>query len=175
MEIDGGGAHFLHEGLREGAPVISELRGLTQQVLSGLAGIVVEDKAYSFVLHTRLAALSVKATATRALCAVIAPFEQRGAVRLQQGHEMSEVLPNVAWNKGDAVHWIERRVAEHARGAVRTTYVGDDLTDEDAFRAVGPGGVTVVVGTRPSAARFRLADPSAVEALVRMLATMPAR
>jgi len=173
MEIEGGSARFLHEGLREAAPAIAEVTRLAEQALSGLAGIVVEDKGYSVVLHTRLAAPSVKASATRAFRAVVAPFEQRGEVRVQQGHEMAEVLPNVAWNKGDAVRWIQRRVAERAGRAVQTMYVGDDLTDEDAFRAVAPGGVTVVVGSRPSSARFRLPDPAAVEALVRMLATMP--
>jgi trehalose-phosphatase len=146
---------------------------MAQQALSGAAGIVVEDKDYSFVLHTRLAAPSVKASATRALSAVVGPFEQRGLVHVQRGHEMVEVLPNVAWNKGDAVRWIQHRVSKHARRAVQTMYVGDDLTDEDAFEAVGHDGVTVVVGSRPSSARFRLADPVAVEALVRMLAAMP--
>ena len=175
MEIEGGGASFLHDGVRRSRLVISESRTLAQRALLGLAGVVVEDKDYSFVLHTRLAAPSVKATAMQALHAVLAPFEQRGEVRLQLGHGMAEVLPNVRWNKGDAVRWIQQRVSEHARSVPRTMYVGDDITDEDAFRALGPEGVTVVVGSRPSAARFRLADPGAVDALVRMLAAMPAR
>jgi trehalose 6-phosphate phosphatase len=54
-------------------------------------------------------------------------------------------------------------------------YAGDDVTDEDAFGALPPGGLGVVVGSRPSMASFRLANPDAVEALLRMLAAMPGR
>ena len=173
LEIEGGGATFLHERLRRAAPLISDVRARAIDAISGLAGAVVEDKGYSFVLHTRQAAPPVKAAAIRAVVSASSPFEQRGEVRLQYGHEMCEVLPDVPWNKGDAVRWIQRRVSEHARGPVRTMYVGDDLTDEDAFRALPVDDVSVVVGSRPSAARHRLADPPAVEALVRMLAAMP--
>jgi trehalose-phosphatase len=47
-------------------------------------------------------------------------------------------------------------------------YVGDDLTDEDAFQALGPNDVGVLAGRpdRPSAARYALAPP---EELLRFL------
>ena len=61
-------------------------------------------------------------------------------------------------------------------GAVLPIYIGDDLTDEDAFDAVEFDGVGIVVrhsedGDRPSAALFSLESPSAVAEFVRRLAT----
>ena len=174
MEIEGGDASFVHEGLRHGRPGIASLRARAAAAVADLAGVVVEDKEYSFVLHTRQAAAPTKAEATRAVTEIVRPVELAGVVRLQPGSEMLEVLPSVSWNKGDAVRWIARRVSAPHR-AVRAMYVGDDVTDEDAFAALPPGGIGVVVGTRPSIAGFRLADPPAVEALLRMLVAMPTR
>ena len=57
-------------------------------------------------------------------------------------------------------------------------YIGDDLTDEDAFARLDGAGTTIVVTAedRPTHARLRLADPGEVELVLdRMLATMPAR
>lgn len=173
MEIEGGGASFLHEGLRGASAAISALCARAAEAVAGLAGIAVEDKEYSFVLHTRQAAPPVKAEAVRAVTAIVRPHEAAGTVRLQPGSEMLEVLPSVDWNKGDAVRWIVRRVAAPHR-AVRAMYVGDDVTDEDALAALPADGVGVTVGSRPSIAGFRLEDPRGVEALLRMLLARPA-
>lgn len=174
MEIEGDGERFLHEGAREGRPFIQEFRPRIEDALARLAGVVVEDKEYSVVVHWRLAAAPVKTAASQALSRLAEAHRRARRIRLQPGHEMCEVLPNVAWTKGSALQWIERHVATRHRARSRTMYVGDDLTDEDAFRALGPAGLGVLVGRpRPTAARFRLSDPPAVEALLRMLVAMP--
>jgi trehalose 6-phosphate phosphatase len=54
-------------------------------------------------------------------------------------------------------------------GAAGTVYLGDDVTDEDAFRALGPDDVSVKVGEGRTAARHRVADPpGALSVLVRL-------
>jgi len=174
MEIQGGDASFVHEGLRQARPVIAQLRERAAEAVRGLAGVAVEDKEYSFVLHTRQAAAPARAAATRLVAAITRPLEEAGAVKVQPGAEMLEVLPSVGWNKGDAVRWITRRVTAPHR-PVRAMYVGDDVTDEDAFAALPADGVGVVVGSRPSIATLRLANPDAVEALLRMLVAMSPR
>jgi trehalose 6-phosphate phosphatase len=57
-------------------------------------------------------------------------------------------------------------------GAAATLYLGDDLTDEDAFRALGAGDVTVKIGEGPTDARYRVADTVAAVALLRRLADL---
>ena len=68
---------------------------------------------------------------------------------------MHEYLPAAAWTKGDAVRWIAHDVERLTGQPPWVAYFGDDLTDEDAFRAIDEG-VSVVVGRRASAARYRL-------------------
>ncbi|WP_448610730.1 trehalose-phosphatase [Geodermatophilus sp. URMC 60] len=57
-------------------------------------------------------------------------------------------------------------------GAAATVYLGDDRTDEDAFRALSPGDLTVKVGEGETAARYRVADPAAVVVLLGALADL---
>jgi trehalose 6-phosphate phosphatase len=55
-------------------------------------------------------------------------------------------------------------------GAAATVYLGDDRTDEDAFRVLSSGDLTVKVGEGETAARFRVPDPAAVVVLLGALA-----
>nr|WP_246325274.1 trehalose-phosphatase [Dissulfurirhabdus thermomarina] len=67
-------------------------------------------------------------------------------------------LRSPGWTKGSVV---ERLLAEMAPGAA-AAYLGDDDTDEDAFRALGPGGLSVLVRDRfrPTRARLWIRPPA---------------
>ena len=56
-------------------------------------------------------------------------------------------------------------------GADAVLYLGDDVTDEDAFTALGREDVTVKVGAGTTAAQHRVADLDSVRALLERLAT----
>ena len=49
------------------------------------------------------------------------------------GRKVVELRPDIDWDKGTALAWIRDRI--HQTGRVLPIYVGDDLTDEDAFDA----------------------------------------
>jgi trehalose 6-phosphate phosphatase len=57
-------------------------------------------------------------------------------------------------------------------GAAATVYLGDDLTDEDGFRALGPADVTVKIGDGETAARHRVPDPAGALAVLERLADL---
>lgn len=59
-------------------------------------------------------------------------------------------------NKGRPVHVLRRE-----NPGTSLVYLGDDITDEDAFKALGPTdlGVLVRPQARPSAARYRITPP----------------
>jgi trehalose-phosphatase len=86
-----------------------------------------------------------------------------------EGKMVAEYLPNLASHKGDAAVWIAKDVEAQVRRPVWTLFLGDDVTDEDAFRAID-SGIGVLVGSRPSAASHQLDGIADVDLLLRWLA-----
>ncbi|MDX9998863.1 MAG: trehalose-phosphatase [Phenylobacterium sp.] len=118
-------------------------------------GLLVEDKGHSIALHFRLApSLAREATALAEALAA------RTGLVLQPGHMVVE-LRTPGPSKGDSLQ--DFMAAAPFAGAV-PVFVGDDLTDEPAFRAAAAlGGFGVLVGpARPTAARWRMEDVGAV-------------
>lgn len=173
LEIEGPGVRFVHPDAEHARALVVEVRERLALRVARLRGVAIEDKALSFSLHWRQAAEADAAAARAALDETVGVLVARGLLRLQPGRRVCDVLPNVAWHKGEAVRWIRRRV-ERSRGrGVWPLFAGDDLTDEHAIEALAASGVTIVVGSRPSAARFRVADPDAIEAVLEALVGLP--
>jgi trehalose 6-phosphate phosphatase len=101
------------------------------------------------------------------------PLEE-GKIRLTTGKKVFEVRPPIDWNKGKAVERIagEIKAALNLRQAL-TVYLGDDNTDEDAFKVLHhPEGWGIFVGgeNAASAAGYYLDSPAEVaEFISRML------
>ncbi|KRB47651.1 trehalose-phosphatase [Terrabacter sp. Root181] len=88
-------------------------------------------------------------------------------VKVLKGKSVLELSVSHA-DKGSAVTALGRHV-----GAVARVYLGDDVTDEDAFmRMRRPEDVTVKVGTGSTAARYRVDDEPAVAALLTRLQSL---
>lgn len=87
--------------------------------------------------------------------------------RIIDGKMVLELAPTAA-DKGEAIHSV---MHESPFAGRRPAFIGDDMTDEDGFRAVnGLGGVSILVGTREtSAANFALEDVGAVHQWLRDL------
>jgi trehalose-phosphatase len=119
----------------------------------------IERKRTAVVLHTR----GLDATAARlaeiAGRALWAEHAARRGLRLDRIDGGIELRAR-GRDKGDVVRWLL------GLSPPRTlpVYIGDDATDEDAFRAVIGRGISIRVGVseRPSAARLRLASPDDV-------------
>ena len=120
----------------------AELRGALRPVL----GIGLH---YREVSHGRVAELKTRFEAWAK--------ELPATLKIAVAKMMFEVRPGVKWDKGSAVRTL---LAELAPGAA-IAYLGDDLTDEDAFHAIGDRGLRVLVRPeqRPSAADIWLRPP----------------
>lgn len=121
-------------------------------------GTLVEDKGGAVALHYRMAPGHAEAARSE----VTAALETLGpGYALQAGKCVLEIKPRGA-SKARA---IDEFMAEQPFAGRRPVFVGDDLTDEDGFRAVREhGGVAVAVGELAhTAAQYRLADVSAVQ------------
>jgi len=141
-------------------------------VLDGIPGAFVERKHFSIAAHYRNVDANCVPEVERLVDALAARHPE---LRRIDGKKVYELLPNVDWDKGKALLWLlgTLDLDPPSRG-IRPIYIGDDSTDEDAFRALESeerGGVGIIVTEHPrqSAARYMLKDSGEVELFLRNL------
>jgi alpha,alpha-trehalase len=141
-----------------------ELRAAIAQV----RGAEIERKTFSIAVHYRQVAESDTERLEEAVDAVV---ERHEKLRKGRGKKVFQVQPRVAWDKGCAVSWLLAETHLGASGRV-PIYVGDDLTDEDAFAAIASRGVSIAVRggeERPTLADFTLEDTTDVRQFLEWL------
>src|SRR5262252_3697675 len=132
-----------------------------REELDEIPGAQLERKHFSVAAHYRNVN---EHDAVRVATAVDAVAARHRELRRINGKKVYELLPDIDWNKGKAVLWLLETV-ELERGKVLPIYIGDDRTDEDAFRALEKRGVGILVSEHPqaTAANFCLNNPEEVE------------
>jgi trehalose-phosphatase len=136
-----------------------------KEKLAGISGALVERKRFSIAAHYRNVAESDVSKVEQAVNKVAA---DHGDLRRIDNKKIYELQPNIDWNKGKAVLWLLQALE---LDGVFSIYIGDDLTDEDVFRALKERGAGIVVNKQPrlTAARYALNDPVEVERFLRDL------
>src|SRR2546430_15344922 len=117
-------------------PIIDAAEKELNEKLAGVRGVMLERKRFSIAAHYRQAHESDTIKVQRAANEVEAHYCK---LRLLPGKKVYELQPDVHWGKGRAVVWILESLVQDRRG-VFPIYIGDDLTDEDAFMAFAEAG-----------------------------------
>ncbi len=143
---------------------LRNIRSELKRKLSKVVGIFLEDKGLSLSLHfrqVRTKEINLVKTAFRE-ATVIPAAENR--IKARFGKKVLEVSPALRWDKGKIVLWLlaRQKLILHGKKII-PIYIGDDLTDEDAFKSLKQKGITVFVGkNKPSHAQFYLKNPQEV-------------
>lgn len=160
---------FIHPAARVAQPLIDAIHERVKKETAALPGVLVENKVYTLSLHTRLADVTDERRAHLALMHAARQALRRRQVVIRRGKKVLEVRPAARWDKGRAV----RAIMESVSPPVFSVYVGDDNTDEDAFRALRSDGVTIRVGRGETNARFFISSvddmPETLTALIDLL------
>lgn len=154
LEIAGHGRAWVHPLAARRARAVARAAAAIRARTSGMPGVLIEDKGLTASIHYRTAKRGLR----KPLRAIVEDEirRSRGALRLREGKMVLEIRPRLDWDKGQSVLRLlrapRRRVADPW-----PIYLGDDLTDEDAFRVLRGQGLTIHVGSRPGTlARHRL-------------------
>jgi trehalose 6-phosphate phosphatase len=150
--------------------------------LGSIPGVVVEHKRFGVAVHYRNAARD----RVGEVAAAVRAAGRRDELRVTTGREVIELRPDLDWDKGRTLRWVMDHLQQGGSGPLVPIYLGDDITDEDAFDAVRVGpvqGVPILVrhnedGDRATAALYALESPAQVseftERLARQLRDAPA-
>lgn len=154
------GSHGLEPGahLQQYQRMMVGVRTELERYLAASSWLDIEDKRYSLAVHFRAA--PNRSEAHRAI--LLAASRLSAPIRLVEGKCVVNIVPRDAPHKGDAVLRIQRHYS-----AERVIYVGDDVTDEDAFRyALEYGWLGVRVGrSEHSSAQYYLRRQREVDLL----------
>ncbi len=167
LELYADGGKTVHPTAEDARDGIRNLRDDIESRLAAIDGAFVEDKGVTASVHYRLVDDDRVPAVEQA---VFDAVEDTDDVRVTSGKQVLELRPDVDWHKGRAIRWLyDHRVPTDETWC--PIYVGDDRTDEDAFEELSEPGLAIKVGQQPpTVARYRVADPAAVRAIVAWLA-----
>lgn len=154
------------EGLSH-APDLRRAEEELRRALIEVDGVIVEGKEFAVAVHYRLVAERNLPTVRETVDAIASRYP-----RLQKtgGKKILELRPRLDWDKGKTVLWLLK--ALHLNSPeVLSLYLGDDLTDEDAFAALKGRGIGILVADRlhPTKASYLLHNPDEVKFFLEQL------
>jgi alpha,alpha-trehalase len=159
------GTYHCNDAAAVFVPVLEHAAAELSRSLAQIPGVRIEHKRFAVAVHYR-------EVAPERVNEIVSATHQLGAqsgLRVTSGRMLVELRPDLDWNKGTTLDWIRDRI--DPSGALLPIYIGDDLTDEDAFDAVHFDGIGIVVGhdedgDRKTAAHFTLQSPDQVREFI---------
>jgi len=169
LEICGPSLRLVRPEAEKVASTISEICDNLKVKLGHIEGVIVEDKGLTASIHHRLVAPGKLGELKRIFAETARPHLRAGRIKIARGKKVLEIRPNINWDKGKAVLWIIE--ALKPKGEALPIYLGDDETDEDAFRALRGKGMTILVSKTPikSNAEYFLRDVDEVKVFLKKL------
>lgn len=141
--------------------------------LSGIKGVFIEDKGLSLSLHYRLVNRKNVPEVKKIFFQVTSKYRQKNKIKIKPGKMVREIRPPTEWNKGRVLQWLLARQRPILKGAQTfCVYLGDDSTDEDAFKVLRKKkGISVFIGKprQSSYASYYLRNSREVEGLLRRI------
>ena len=159
------GANLRHEEGDRFIPVIQSVTVELREALQDIPGVQIEPKKFAVAIHYRNVPKEHVNEVKHITADLIAHHKD---LETGKGKMVIEVRPSVEWDKGKAMHWISS--ALKAKGPdFHHIYIGDDITDEDAFKVLPENGTVILVGRhgQPSYADYKIEETDEVPELLK--------
>lgn len=155
---------FFPENIAKGLNYSEEINKAYYELaesLSSLKNCLIENKKYSLSVHYRLVESEQKIFIENKLNEIINKFPRLSKHR---GKKVFEIRPKIAWHKGKVITHILQMLSPNDAEQYLPIYIGDDLTDEDAFVEIEKFGISILVTKKPkkSKAIYHLRDTKEV-------------
>ena len=146
---------------------IGELYDCLSQKLKQISGCLIENKTFSLSVHYRLVDNENVKLIEKQIDAALANYPR---LKKHYGKKVYEIRPNILWNKGIASNAILEKFKLNNPHLI-PIYIGDDVSDEDAFEVFQTKGITIKVEQNPSdtKANYFLNSPLEVQRFLTQL------
>ncbi|KAG8063204.1 hypothetical protein GUJ93_ZPchr0003g17626 [Zizania palustris] len=163
---------------REFLPMIGEAYAALVAKVGDIPGAKVENNKFCLSVHFRCVDEKRWGAVAEQVREVLRDYPR---LRLTQGRKVLEIRPTIKWDKGQALEFLLGALGFSGEdgagqdGGAFPIYIGDDRTDEDAFRVLRAraqgAGILVSRFPKDTCASFSLRDPAEVKEFLRKLVT----
>ncbi|MBN1385044.1 MAG: trehalose-phosphatase [Elusimicrobia bacterium] len=155
---------WVHPEAKKTRPLLQRIKKVLKKKIGNIKGAFVEDKGLTLTIHWRL---TPKKYLSKLFALVRSLICGNLHLKLTRGKKVWEIRPNIDWHKGKAVEYIMSKV-QCPKSSV-TLYLGDDVTDEDAFKSLGKG-ISIRIGKlKNSKAKYYLKNQSEINKFLKSL------
>lgn len=173
LEIEGPKIKFKSPVSPRYKVILGQIKMDLSKKFSKIRGVILEDKGLSLSIHYRQVDKKRIPQIKTIFHETVILYLVRNKIKIKSGKMVLEVRPPTGWDKGKVVLWLlARQIFSAQKGMVFPIYIGDDASDEDAFKALKNRGLTIFVGKpKESYAQYYLKNPKEV---IDFLRGMPA-
>jgi alpha,alpha-trehalase len=171
FDILGPGGRYRNQEMgKRFLPALKHAEKEMYKAVQGIPGARVEHKRFAVTVHYRQVKRTDISAVKERFDNVASHYQE---LQKSAGKKVIELRPDIDWDKGKALLYLLGALYTDDERVV-PLYIGDDITDEDAFRAISDRGVTIVVGAgkRQTAAHYMLRNTEEVAKLLRELARL---
>lgn len=140
FEIEAYGKHKIHPAAKRFIPLLKRIKAILANKVK-VKGVWIEDKGLTLSLHFRQVSQNRLKRLYKLFYETIDPWQKK--IKITKDKKVFEIRPPFDWDKGKAVKWIINKLPLKNYFPI---YIGDDQTDEDAFRGIKGKGASLKVG-----------------------------
>ncbi|XP_031390276.1 probable trehalose-phosphate phosphatase D isoform X2 [Punica granatum] len=162
-----GGKSVLFQPASEFLPMIDEVYKILLERTKSIPGAKVETNKFCLSVHFRCVDEKKWVDLAEQVRIVLKEYPK---LKLTHGRKVLEIRPAIKWDKGKALEFLLNSLGYANSDDVLPVYIGDDRTDEDAFKDRGQGlGIVVSKVPKETRASYSLQEPSEVMDFLRRL------
>ncbi|KAJ6791706.1 putative trehalose-phosphate phosphatase 6 [Iris pallida] len=160
----------LFQPASEFLPMIDEVYKALIEKTKAIEGSKVENNKFCVSVHFRRVEEKKWSALAEQVRSVMKDFPK---LRLTQGRKVLEVRPTIKWDKGKALEFLLESLGFANCNDILPVYIGDDRTDEDAFKVLrerGQGlGILVSEYPKETNASYSLREPKEARTVMQFL------
>ena len=156
------GKSFFWEKAEDLRPLLKKLKTILLNEFENEKGVIIEDKEFTLAFHYRMLSKDKIKDTVEKFSNLVKKINNNNLLEIIYGAKVVEARPK-GWHKGKAVELILKNISEFKN--FFPIYIGDDITDENAFQHLRKEGITIFVthdSNRKTAAQYWLKDPDEV-------------
>jgi len=162
------GVYMENEKASRLLPLLDDIEKQLKQTLEKtIKGSKIDRKKFAIAVHYR----NVESSDVEKVKSQVEEIVKKNRkLKLGTGKKILEIKPSIHWDKGKAVYWLMDKLGLD-KNTTLPIYIGDDVTDEDAFRAIIDDGIGILVGEHDklTTAAYRLEDHDEVRLFIQHL------